>query len=390
MRLLFITDFTEQFPYRLLRGILRYAQETEEHWVVCKMPASYKREFGLRQVVNLAENWNTDVVIGQFDPDENLDLFRRKGMVVLALDFITKFDNVPNITANYHKMGAMAAERFVSKGFRNFAYFGNNGMCWSDERLEGFRDYLEGEGLADSLYVYDQPRVSMLWFYNQSMLYNWLDSLPKPVAIMACDDNQACFLVEACNCIGIRIPLEAAIIGVDNDEVLCNMTDPSLSSIDVDIERGGYEAAELAHQMFLDPSIPGHDIVLEPLRIVPRTSSNVMATKDAAIHDALQYINDNIDHKIQVSDVLEHVPLSRRLLEQRFLKETGTTVYQYISTMRINRFEQLLLSSKDSIADIAARMDEPDAKNLSRRFRALRGCTPSEYRKKNAKKGRMA
>ena len=386
MRLLFITDFTEQFPYRLLRGILRYSQDTGEPWAVCKMPSSYKREIGLRQVVALAENWHTDVVIGQFDPDEKLELFRRKGMVVLAQDYISKFKNVPNITADYRKMGSMAAERFVSKGFRNFAYFGNNGMCWSDERLEGFRDYLEAEGLSDALYVYDQQRVSNLWFYNQSVLYSWLASLPKPVAIMACDDNQACFLVEACNHIGVRIPFEVAIIGVDNDEILCNLTDPSLSSIDVDIERGGYEAAEMAHRMFQDPSYPWHDIVLEPVRIVPRTSSNVMATKDAAIHDALRYINDNIDHKIQVSDVLEHVPLSRRLLEQRFLKETGTTVYQYITEMRISRFEQLLLSSKDSVADIAARMDEPDAKNLSRRFQAVRGCTPSEFRKLNSRK----
>ena len=383
MRLLFITDFTEQFPYRLLRGIIRYSQDSGEHWVVCKMPTSYKSSVGLRKVVSMAENWRTDVVIGQFDPDENLNLFRRKGMVVLAQDYISKFDDVPNITADYHRMGAMVAERFVSKGFRNFAYFGNNGMCWSDERLEGFRDYLEAEGLADSLYVYDQQRVSNLWFYNRTMLYDWLESLPRPVAIMACDDNQACILVEACSSIGMKVPFDAAIIGVDNDEILCNMTIPSISSIDVDIERGGYEAAEMAHRMVLDPAWPGHDIVLEPLRIVPRASSNVMATKDAAIHGALQYINANIDHKIQVADVLEHVPLSRRLLEQRFLKETGMTVYQYITKMRIDRFEQLLLTSKDSIADIAARMDEPDTKNLSRRFQAVRGCTPSEFRRRN-------
>ena len=383
MRLLFITDFTEQFPYRLLRGIVRYSQDAGEHWVVCKMPTSYKSSVGLREVVSLAESWYIDVVIGQFTPDEDLSVFRKKGMVVLAQDYISRFAGVPNITANYHRMGAMAAERFVSKGFRHFAYFGNNGMCWSDERLKGFRDYLAEAGLADSLYIYDQQRVNDLWFYNRSQLFEWLESLPRPVAIMACDDNQACILVEACSSIGMKVPFDAAIIGVDNDEILCNMTIPSISSIDVDIERGGYEAAEMAHRMVLDPAWPGHDIVLEPLRIVPRASSNVMATKDAAIHGALQYINANIDHKIQVADVLEHVPLSRRLLEQRFLKETGMTVYQYITKMRIDRFEQLLLTSKDSIADIAARMDEPDTKNLSRRFQAVRGCTPSEFRRRN-------
>ena len=111
-----------------------------------------------------------------------------------------------------------------------------------------------------------------------------------------------------------------------------------------------------------------------------------MATRDTGIHSALEFINSNIDHKILVTDVLKHVPMSRRLLEQRFLKATGSTIYQYISRLRVDRFAQLLLETSDSIADIAARMDEPDPKNLSRRFQALKGCTPSAYRKQNLRK----
>lgn len=386
MRLLLITDFTEQFPYRMLKGIMKYAQDMSEHWVICKMPPSYKREFGLRRVVSMAEAWRADVVIGQFDPDENLSLFQRKGIVVLAQDYISPFRTVPNITANYHLMGQMAAERFMSRGFENFAFFGNNGMCWSDGRRDGFRDRLVQAGFGNRVYIYDRERVSNLWYYNQAWLHDWLQSLPKPVAIMACDDNQASILMEACNSIGIRVPFDAAIIGVDNDEILCSMSDPTLSSIDVDIERGGYEAAQMAAQMVRNPHYKWHDIVLQPLSIITRGSSSVIATQDKAIHDALQYINDNIDHKILVSDVLEHVPMSRRLLEQRFLKATGITIYQYITNLRINRFAQLLLESKDSIADIAARMDEPDPKSLSRRFVAIKGCTPSAFRKRNSRK----
>ena len=386
MRLLLITDFTELFPYRLLKGILQYAQDSGEHWVICKMPPSYKREFGLRRVVSMAEAWRADVVIGQFDPEENLSLFLRKGIVVMAQDYINTFDNVPNITANYGEMGRMAAERFISQGFRNFAFFGNNGMCWSDGRRDGFRERLEEAGYGDRVFIYDKERVSNLWYYNQAWLHDWLQSLPKPVGIMACDDNQASILVEACNSIGIRVPFEAAIIGVDNDEILCSMSDPPLSSINVDIERGGYETARLAVQMVKDPHFKWSDIVLEPLAIISRSSSNVIATEDKAIHDALQFINDNIDHKILVTDVLEHVPMSRRLLEQRFLKATGTTIYQYITLLRINRFAEKLLSSKDPIAEIAASMDEPDPKSLSRRFLSIKGCTPSEYRKRNGRK----
>ena len=203
-----MTDFTEQFAYRLLRGILRYSRETGQRWEVCRMPPSFKRENSIKQMVRFAEEWKADVVIGQFDPDDNLELFRKKGMVVLAQDYISLFPNVPNITADYHKMGVMAAERFVARGFREFAFFGNNGMCWSDGRRDGFREYLEDAGYGDNLHIYDKERVSNLWYYQQDLLREWLESLPKPVGIFACDDNQAILLEESCKAMGIRIPYD--------------------------------------------------------------------------------------------------------------------------------------------------------------------------------------
>ena len=214
------------------------------------------------------------------------------------------------------------------------------------------------------------------------MLIDWIDSLPKPVAILACDDNQGSILLQACNVCGVKIPSEVAIIGVDNDEVLCNMSAPSLSSINIDIEGGGYDTARMAERMKRDPSFSGEDIVLRPMNIVSRMSSNIFATRDNAILAALQFISSNIDHKISVKDVLAQIPLSRRLLEQRFLKETGTTLYQYITQLRMDRFAQLLLESNDSISNIAIRMEEDDTKSISRRFLAVKGCTPSEFRKR--------
>lgn len=383
-----MTDFTEQFAYRLLRGIMRYSRETGKRWEVCRMPPSFKRETSLKHVVSFAVDWKADVVIGQFDPDDNLELFRKKGIVVLAQDYISRFPNVPNITADYHLTGAMAAERFVARGFREFAFFGNNGMCWSDGRKEGFRDYLEEAGFGENIHIFDRERVSNLWYYQQDVLRDWLSSLPKPVGIFACDDNQAILLLESCKALGLRVPYDAAIIGVDNDEILCNMSNPPITSIDVDIERGGYEAAAMATQMMLDPSYKGQDIVLQPLHVVTRESSNLITTKDIQVHQALTYIHSNLDHKILVTDVLEQVAMSRRLLEQRFLKATGKTIYQYISEQRIDHFARLLLETQDSIGNLAARMDEPDPKSMSRRFKELKGCTPSAYRKKNLRKTR--
>ena len=384
MRLLFITDFTEQFAYRLLRGILDYAQETEP-WVVCKMPPSVKRALGMEGLVSWAKQWQADVVIAQFDPNDDVSLFRKNGIVAIAQDYISKFDSIPNITADYDLTGAMAAQRFLTRGFQNFGFFGYKGVCWSNDRCSGFCKALHKAGF-DNVFIYDNQKIDSLWYSDYTRVGDWLLSLPKPIAIMACDDTQGNVLIQACSSNGVKIPSDVAIIGVDNDEILCNMSDPALSSIDVNIERGGYEAASMAHKMVLDPNYMGEDIVLHPSSIVSRMSSNIFATKDKSVLVALQYISTNIDKKISVPDVLNQVPLSRRLLEQRFVKETGSTIYNYITFMRMDRFAQLLVTTNASIAEIASMMDEPDTKSISRRFQAIKGVTPSEFRKRELRK----
>ena len=386
MRLLFITDFTEQFAYRLLRGILNFARDTGESWVVCRMPPAHKQAIGIDGVLDFALDWKADIIIGQFNPDDDVTVFRKNGIVAIAQDYISKFKSIPNITSDYELEGEMAAKRFLSRGFENFGFFGYGGVCWSDDRCKGFRLHLEKAGFGNRFNMYDRQKIESLWSYDQPRIAAWLRSLPKPVAIMACDDNQGSLLLQNCASAGLNIPSDVAVIGVDNDEILCSMSFPQLSSIDVDIEGGGYETAMMAERMVNDPSYEGKDIVLKPTNIVSRMSSNMFATKDPAILKALQFISENIDHKILVPDVLKQVPLSRRLLEQRFSKATGTTIYQYISDLRMDRFAQLLLSSNDSIANIAARMEEPDTKSISRRFLALKGCTPSEYRKEKMRK----
>ncbi|MBR4809314.1 MAG: DNA-binding transcriptional regulator [Bacteroidales bacterium] len=388
MNLLFITDFTEQFPYRLLRGILRYSLETEP-WTVYKMPPSFKNETGLRGVISWAVEHEIDVVIAQFDPLDNVVEFGRHGIVAIAQDYVSTFNEIPNITADYDGTGALAAKRFLARGFQNFAFFGYRGVCWSDGRCRGFRNEVEKAGFGDSFHLYDKQNITNFWSYDMHAISEWLTSLPKPIAIMACDDNQANLLIQGCNACGVKVPTEVAIVGVDNDEILCSMSVPSLSSINMDIERAGYETAIMAARMVREPGFKGYDIIIRPLNIVSRMSSNVFATKDQEILRALEYIGSHVDHKISVSDVLEQVPLSRRLLEQRFMKATGTSIYQYITSLRIERFAELLLASNDSVANIAARLEEPDAKSISRRFQALKGCTPSEFRREELRKLRI-
>ena len=158
------------------------------------------------------------------------------------------------------------------------------------------------------------------------------------------------------------------------------------STINVDIERGGIETAAMVQRMVNEPSFTGEDVILKPLAVIERLSSSVFATNDREILMALRFIHANLESKLQVTDILRNVPISRRLLEQRFKKMTGMTIYNYISIQRIELFAKLLISSSDSVTDIAARLDEYDTKSISRRFKGLKGCTPSEYRKKHLRK----
>ncbi len=381
-----ITDFTEQFSYRLLRGIMSWSRLQEQPWVVCKMPPSYKREIGIPRVIEWAESWGIDVVIGQFDPDDDVSLFRKNGIVAIAQDYIAPFKEIPNITADYILTGKMAARRLSGHGFRHFGFFGYDNVCWSDGRLQGFRESLREEYGVETLHVFNNRQLSSMWNYDIAELQRWLHSLPKPIGIFACDDNQSEILLETCQASGINVPMEVAIIGVDNDEVTCNLTVPALTSINVDIERAGYEVAEMATRMVRDPSYGGEDVVIRPVAVIGRGSTGIQATSDPVVATAMRYIYQNRARKILVSDVVDQVPVSRRLLEQRFKEVTGASLYTVISNLRIDYFAQQLVSTSDTVSEIAARMDEPDTKSLSRRFRALKGCTPTEYRKQHLRK----
>ena len=154
----------------------------------------------------------------------------------------------------------------------------------------------------------------------------------------------------------------------------------------MDIEKAGYETAQMAERMVNDPSYKGEDIVIRIIAAVSRGSTGIMATKDPIVAEAMRYIYQNRARKLQVADVIKQVPVSRRLLEQRFKEVTGASIYTVISNLRMDYFAQQLVSSSDTVSEIAARMDEPDTKSISRRFLALKGCTPTEYRKRELRK----
>ena len=384
IRVLVITDFTESFSHKLLAGLVDYSRRKEQ-WIVRRMPPSYKAQIGIPGIIRVAKEWDVDAVIAQFEPSDDVGLFAENGIVAIAQDFKKKFTAIPNVTGDYIGTGKMAARFFIDRGFRNYGFFGFNDVCWSDERCDGFRREVEAAGFGGSFYAYRMQEIDMLWYYQRNRLREWLQMIPKPIAIMACDDNQGTNLVEACHSLGIKIPSDVSIMGVDNDETLCSLGSTTLSSIQVDIEEGGRRTAALVERLVADPSAPAEDVVLKPVKIVERMSTAAFATDDQQILKALLFIHKNALKKISVSDVMTEAALSRRLLERRFKSVTGKTLYEYITDQKLRYFAEQLQETDEQVINIALSMGENDTKSISRRFKQLYGCTPVEWRDKQRK-----
>ena len=236
-RVILMTDFSEAYARSLLLGIARYVHDNSEAWSICRLPTSLRDAYGIEYVVEYAKKIRADAIIGQFYETDDISLFKNNGIIAIAQDFKSKFTSIPNITGEYIHSGEMAATYFLEKGFKNFAFYGISEVIWSDERYEGFKNAVLKSDPTNFLSDLRPPKTD-LWKYDFEEVTRWLHSLPKPVAIMACDDNQAYYITEACNLLKMKegeeifnIPEDIAVIGVDNDETICNLCSPTLSSI---------------------------------------------------------------------------------------------------------------------------------------------------------------
>lgn len=382
IKIILFTDLTEEYGKSLLKGVTRYSHEFGP-WVFCRMPSYYRETKGIEGILDWAKEWKANGIMGQFYNDSDPKRLLDEGIAVVAQDFKEPHSTVPNITGDYFKTGHMGAEYFLRKGYENFAYYGFKDIVWSRERGQGFEKRLMEEGHSVHFFEHKRKLKSReLWYYKPSALSKWLKSLPKPIGLMTCDDNQGMHITEACRLTKIRIPEEVAVLGVDNDEMLCNLSDPPLSSIGLDTVKGGYESARLLHRMIQTKNKEFYDIVVKPTQVITRNSTDIYATKDEYIGMALKYIHNNMDKNLKVEDVLLQVPLSRRSLEKRFLKVTGHPVYEYIFNLRIEKFTNKLLETDLTIFEIAVDLGLNDSKNIARQFRQVKGCTPVEYRKR--------
>ena len=378
-KILLLTDFSSGYSRNLLKGIVRYSKEVG-NWSFQRMPLYYRMLYGENGVVEWAKKWQADAIIAQLT-DVNIELLNDLNIPIIVQNYRDRNKAVSNLTGDYFNTGVMAAKFFLNRGYRNFAFYGFKGAIWSRERADGYSHEIEKQGYKLAVLENDNKDREE-WSYNHTVLGNWLQSLPKPVALFACDDHFALQISETCNVYNINVPDDIAILGVDNDDLLCNISDPPLSSIVLDVENGGYNAGKLLHQLITKEITEPFNIVVNPLIIERRKSTEKYAVSDKNIRTILNYIEKNYANHLSVEELVKQVPLSRRVLEKKFKEETGESLYQYIQNYRIDQFTRLLITTDYSLFEAALQSGFENYKNVSRIFRKYKALSPAEYRKR--------
>jgi LacI family transcriptional regulator len=377
IRVLLLIDYSSEFSRGLLRGIINYSKENG-YWIFYRLPSYYKSLYGKEGIVNWAKEWKADAIIAQWDT-EGKTLLKDLNIPVVLQNYRERSDYFSNLTGRYKETGEMAAKYFIQKRFKNFAFYGNKGVVWSEERALGYKKEVEKSG--GNFFIFETESLSdEQWDTSHDELDKWLLSLPKPVAIFACDDVFALQISQICKLNNIKIPEEISLLGVDNDEMICNLSDPPISSIMLDVEKGGYEVARLLRQMVKDGKNVPFNIVVKPVRIVLRKSSEHVVIHNIHIRTVVDYIENNYITLESIAKLVSIVPLSRRILEIKFKEEMGISIYQYIIRCRVEHVAYLLITTDKTLFDIVLQSGFNDCKNISRIFKKFKNCTPYEYR----------
>ncbi len=324
------------------------------------------------------------------DPREAVAAVRSvagKAVAVAATFVDPDLAHVPQVEADDEKVGELAAAHLLSKGFTNFAFVGAAAV-WSDRRYAGFQRILAREKITPARLSHETTpspagRGWPLPHYGREIL-DWLATLPKPVAIFACNDIRGRELAEVCRSAGLRVPDDITILGVDNDDLECELSHPPLSSIAIPWRRLGFEASRILDSLFKrrSPRRKRSTLFVPPAGVVERQSTEAMAISDPDVSNAIRFIRQNAHRPIGVTDVLDAVPTARRSLEKRFRNLLGRSPLEEIRRAHVERAKNLLRSTDLSMPAIAELSGFTSAAWLSKVFHNLTGETPTLYRQR--------
>jgi LacI family transcriptional regulator len=375
-----IYDATRAYDLKVMTGVAAYMQEGAG-WNV------YIEENSLKdQRLPDLRTWEGDGVIADFDNPRVAAAVVESKLPAVAFGsgygWYAPESRIPYFFTNNRAIAHLAADHLLDRGFRNFAFCGYprtpiNG--WSEERERAFAARLKRRGFACLVYRSGHA-AGRGWTVMQSVLREWLDALPKPLGVMAANDHRARQVLEACRAQSLRVPEEVAVIGVDNDELLCQLSSPLLTSVEQGARQLGHEAAVLLDRIMDGRKPRRRRVVIDPMGVVTRHSTDILAIEDPVVAKAMSFVWEHASRGIKVKDVAEAATCSRATLEARFKAVLGYSVHTAIGNVRLEETRRLVRDTSLSLKQIAAQTGFKSVQHMTTVFGRVFGHPPAEYR----------
>jgi LacI family transcriptional regulator len=362
----------------LLSGIANYARH-HDRWVFFWTTAGLEKAW--RGKISL----DVDGII--LRDVELVDEVLAKGIPAVVVGHSREeIPGAANVLTDSEAIGRIAAEHLLSCGFRHFAFCGFTNCSWSNLRKVCFTRFIAEAGFETRSYAVRAEATGSPSRIERNSIAKWLVTLPRPVGMMACNDDLGQELLEACKFAGLKVPEDVAVIGADNDEIVCGLADPPMSSVAINFERAGYEAAHALDALMHGEKRGTRRILVRASHVEPRRSTDIVALDNPHLRRALTFIRDHANEPVLVPQVAKTAGISRRSLEALFRNMLGRSVLSEIRRVRTAGIARLLVETDMPVSEIATQLGFEDAQHISRYFRQTQTLSPLAFRKEYGRK----
>jgi len=333
--------------------------------------------------------WPGDGVIAAIGTAAEIRAARRLAKPVVNIAATRRDVDIPRVTPDHCGMGGLAAEHLLERGLRRLAYYGFRDVWFSQQRLLGFAERAREAGVpCEVLEVSANQDPRQPWMERVGPLTQFLRQLRPPVGLLAVQDYRARAVLDEAQRLGLRIPHDVAVIGVDDDPTICEFCRPSLSSVSRNSFRLGYETAAMLDRLMQGRTPPPGDILVPSDGVVPRRSTDTIAVEDPQVAAAVHFIHDHPGEPFGVHRVVRATTISRRLLEIRFRRVLGCTLYEYICRKRMEHARQLMTApERMKLHKVANLCGFSSLDQMRLVFKRMTGMSPLEFRRHEWRRG---
>jgi LacI family transcriptional regulator len=365
---------------RFFNGVNDYAGRHKWLLTACPVYPESGDDFPLD--LSRLKSWHVDGIILHANDLRQLKLFYKWRIPVVNIGEDLNFScQIPRLAFNNRRIGRLAAEHLIGLGFKNLVYHGVQGRWYSDERLQGFKQAAGEANLKIHSFLLPHMTRDALWNERYEPIKRWLKTLPLPAGLFAVHDYRALIVLSACREIGLRVPEDIAVVGSDNDLMVCEFTSPTLTSVCVNAYRMGYESARLLDKLMRGESPPAKPVLIDPSEVMPRASTDIHHADDPTIKKAIQFMQENFSESFTMDAVAEAANVSRRSLETGFRAERKTSPAIFLVNLRLQKAKTMLgAPQRKPVEEIANACGFGTAKNLCAAFRRILNASPNDFK----------